>query len=136
LLDVAPTVLDLIGAAAEPRFEGRSLRPLIAGAPGADVIGELRSDSFGKPTRHTLCLVRGSRKVLVRPGPATETYDLARDPAESQSAGGKLTDDWSALLAALLERESQIVARAGTRSVAQAPSPKTQEKLRALGYVH
>ena len=100
------------------------------------MIGELVSDSFGKPARHSLGIIRGSRKLLVRPGPATETYDLARDPAESQPGGTTLTDDWSALLARLLERESQLAAPAGLRSVAQAPSPRTQEKLRALGYVH
>ena len=31
LLDVAPTILELAGAAPEQRFEGRSLVPLIAG---------------------------------------------------------------------------------------------------------
>ena len=94
--------------------------------------------AFGAAPRHTLALVRGSIKLLVRPesgGPTgdTEIYDLARDPAESGPS--HLEVDSGVLLAALRGREAALAERAPTTAENQPPSQKTQEKLRALGYV-
>src|SRR5206468_635688 len=92
LVDVAPTLLALLGLPPEPRFEGRSLVPLLTGdAPGADVVAELPpiSSSPLDLGRHSLALVRGSVKLVVprKTGFAKMRpmlFDLATDPGEAR----------------------------------------------------
>lgn len=142
LVDVAPTLLDLLNLSPEPRFEGRSLLPLMKGnAPPVDVVAELPTTAFGAAPRHTLALVRGSIKLLVRPGSSgpsgdTETYDLARDPAESTPRPSSLEADARLLLEALHRHETSLAERAPTHAEHRPPSEITRERLRALGYVN
>ena len=142
LVDVAPTLLDLLHLPPEPRFEGRSLLPLWQGdVPPVDVVAELPTTAFGAAPRHTLALVRGSIKLLVRPDSSdpsgdTETYDLARDPAESAPRPSPPDADAHLLLEALHRHETALAERAPTHAEHRPPSETTRERLRALGYVN
>ncbi|HEY8080143.1 MAG TPA: sulfatase, partial [Labilithrix sp.] len=88
-IDIAPTVLDLLGMDANPKMSGRSLAPLARGAKEAD---ERVVVSEGRGTRGILA---GKWRLLVREGAVRTTikgdktitsneelYDLEADPGE------------------------------------------------------
>jgi arylsulfatase A-like enzyme len=140
LLDVAPTLLDLLGLEGEPRFEGRSLVPLLAGAPPRrprpDVILQLeRTVPENLDMRiHVRGLVRERHKLVVGRDGGSELYDLAADPGETHPDPPALAAEKAVLTDALARDETRL----GERAVAAAPrapvDEKLKERLRALGY--
>lgn len=143
LVDVAPTVLALLGLDAEPRFEGRSLVPLLAGAGGepVDIVVELARASAIPPTaEHRAALVRGRAKLIARYDPSptwllNELYDLARDPGETDPVAPAVLP-LAAELGSVLDRRTLALAeRAGLP--ARAPvADEMRGRLRALGYAN
>lgn len=100
LLDVAPTLIDLLGFPAEPHFEGESLVPLLepesgvrrewskvvnrrqSGAP-RDLLFRLDFNGMKPDQRvHSDGLLRWTQKLVIRPNGQHDVYDLAADPAE------------------------------------------------------
>ncbi|HEY1785664.1 MAG TPA: sulfatase [Pirellulales bacterium] len=90
-IDLAPTLLDFAGVAIPATMQGRSLRPLLAAAPGARPPADWRTDFFYE--HHTFPEVipasEGVRTAdwkyirYVEPNPVVEElYDLVGDPAE------------------------------------------------------
>jgi arylsulfatase A-like enzyme len=151
LLDVAPTILDLLKLPAEPQFEGRSLvelmkRPslgkwLLSDGEGArDVISELPPTGSRFDVRaHSRAIVRDSLKLLLAlKGQAKEEvpelYDLAEDPAEKEPNPPGLVAEREALQTALYEEMQSLVRRAGLAGETAPVDEATKEKLRALGY--
>jgi tetratricopeptide (TPR) repeat protein len=134
LIDVTPTVLDLIGVEQPPRMDGRSLRAQLGGSPEPD---DHRSSYFealnANLTRNWAPLkgvvVDGLKLVDL---PIPELYDLAADP-------GELKNIYAARTTAARPLESALDGL--TRAAAQVPvTPTTldadaQARLRALGYV-
>ena len=134
LIDVTPTVLDLLGIASGLPFQGRSLRPLIDGEslPERPVVGEASQDVGAKA-------VRTNRWKYVREaGGAERLYDLTADPREG-------VDACTAQAAACADLEGEL--RAWERETAAAsarlglppPAPAavdaaTRERLRQMGY--
>src|SRR6185436_12068072 len=113
LVDVAPTLLDLLHLRSEPRFEGRSLLPAMQGYGEArDVLAELwPSNDNVNVRRHTLAFIRGGTKMLVgSDGVAAETFDLPRDPAESRPVATH--DAVAGLRRALEDKEVDLRRRA------------------------
>jgi arylsulfatase A-like enzyme len=140
LLDVAPTVLDVFGArsseSAARSFQGRSLLPVIAGAPGRDAL--VSRTVWERP-------VYGVRDARFKYIHDTRTgsellFDLEADPAESKPLQAsdplraayyrQTLHDWMARL-----KRSPPPASAGPGSDA-APDAATCAQLGALGYVH
>ena len=149
LVDVAPTVLDLVGFPPEPRFEGRSLAPLLRAEPAGnesqrrapnsrepeDVLLQLEWQGYGFDTReHVSGIVRRDTKVLLRPNGLPEAYDLATDPGEKHANADGIAAQSDALMQTLAAATTDLVHRAGTASKADAIDQATREKLRALGY--
>ncbi len=112
LMDVAPTVLELLGLAAPPGVEGRSLVPLLEGSSEPHAYSQvlaaectwmakwaLRKDGFK---------VIVSREPDFYGNPLIELYDLRSDPAETRNLADERSDVGDALIEDL---ESQIVAR-------------------------
>lgn len=138
LLDVAPTILDLLGAPAQQRFEGSSLLsrlrdPGTAAASG-DILLELAPKPDPKEVRtHSRGLVRGSRKLLVDPSGQPRVFDLARDPAELAASGTE--SEASELVKALERARADLASRAGAPAPAAPFDARTREDLRALGYL-
>ena len=94
LMDVAPSLLALIGQPAEPRFAGRSLVPLLQGGTApVDIVAELfQASTTFDARRHSSAIVRGNHKLLTIAGnwrtvADAEMYDLAADPAETKPVG-------------------------------------------------
>jgi choline-sulfatase len=81
-LDLAPTILELLGLPPDPAFEGRSLVPEIYGTPGEDrdVVVDLPATSDNGRRR---ALVHGDEKIICfDTNSACKLYDLAADPME------------------------------------------------------
>jgi arylsulfatase A-like enzyme len=84
LVDVAPTVLDLVGAALPDGMNGRSLAPVVLGvgsAPARPLVMELVPDRF--VDRRMVAIVDGDHKLIwdLDAG-AMAAFDLRRDPGE------------------------------------------------------
>lgn len=84
LVDIAPTILDLLGLPPIESADGRSLAPLLRGgggkAPERDIEMETFFPSFAYGWAPLRGLVRGRLKYIEAPQP--ELYDLASDPSE------------------------------------------------------
>jgi choline-sulfatase len=141
LVDVAPTILDLVGLAPMPTAEGRSLVPLFdGGAPPVDVVAEqLPIASSGlEYGRHRVAFLRGPLKLIVPQKAGTTrnrpvVYDLSRDPGETQpeSAG----TGYAACVRAARQAEARLAARSAPAEHGVVDE-RTREHLRALGYVN
>jgi len=137
LIDVAPTVLDLLGLPPESRFEGRSLVPLLhdeARTSAVDVILQLPRKTLEWDLRlHREGLVRGSDKLLVGPEGVGELFDLAADPGEQKP---QAPPAGATLQAALEAANAELAARQQPQEEKAQIDEATKEKLRALGYHH
>jgi arylsulfatase A-like enzyme len=151
LVDLGPTLLDLIGISAPPSFEGGSLAPAMGRArpPGffekltakrqRDVppaYSELLQVPDQKPVMAAAPLrsvIVGTHKLIAHPDGTTEAYDLAADPGETNP---------SALTAAdrsALQETLSLMREQTSRSAAPAPTValdvNTTERLRLLKYI-
>ena len=130
LIDVLPTVLDLLGVPAPAEVDGRSLVPLLASAAPSD-----------PPSALVECMLFADERVAVRTEQRKfvrwetgkqEIYDLQADPAEHRDLAG-LADERAALTTAF---DAIRDASAGTRPpLAGRPGVAEAAALRALGYV-
>jgi len=131
LVDVMPTVLDLVGAGT-PKIDGTSLMPALKGRPIATDRAAYSESLYpahfgGAPLR----AVRDDRFKLID-APQPELYDLERDPGEVRN----LASERPAVLAGMSQRlgpltESPAIALPTPRAV----SAELRERLAALGYV-
>jgi arylsulfatase A-like enzyme len=135
-LDVAPTIADVFGVlgkgGSEREFQGRSLLPVLGGAPGEEAI--VARTVWDRP-RYAR---RDERFKLIydtRTG-GQELYDLQSDPGETRDVTGS-----EGLRAAWARQELHLwIARTARRPPAggEAPPPMTREQcenLKALGYL-
>lgn len=136
LIDVLPSVLDVLGIPSPGGLEGRSLLPLVD--------PERRSERAPQPPlavseiAEDLCepcvsIRGGDLKYLYFPArDRGELYDLRRDPAERHD----LTAERPAEAHALRNQARAIVAAGELVETQAVPvDPQTLEELRALGYV-
>ena len=138
LLDLAPTVLDVFGGAGTSRaareFQGRSLLPVVGGAPGREAI--VSRTVWERPVYG----LRDARFKYIhdtRTG-AEQLYDLEQDPSESRPLQAErplraafyrqTLHDW---MARLKRPASAPAAPAGGTGLSTA----TCEHLRSLGYL-
>ncbi len=132
LVDVAPTVLALLGAPPLEGADGRSLVPLwrgsAAAAPGVAYLETLatRFDMGWSP----LFGVRSVRWKYIR-APRPELYDVAADPAERRNLAESEPERVAELDALLTERLAEAAPATPNRSV----SAEERARLEALGYV-
>lgn len=130
LVDVTPTLLDLVGLRRFPGVDGVSLRPLLEGraqdVPPAYV--ESRQPWLGFGWAPLRAIRTREHKLIEAPRP--ELYDLRRDPGETRNRLAEGAADAKRLRAALREVE-------GRSSIASAGAGDAEvlESLRALGYV-
>lgn len=136
LLDLAPTIADVFGvlkkAGAQDAFGGRTLLPMLYGAPGKGVIV---SRTRGEQPRWSL---RDSRYKLIYDGKlgTSQLFDLASDPGEERDlAPGEplLAAYYRQSLDRLLLEMKPDTGRAGAD---RELNDQQLENLRALGYVH
>ena len=131
LVDVVPTLLDLIGTAALPQVDGRSVRPVLAGEHPFEDSGSYFEALNASFTRHWAPLtgiLRGGVKLIDLPEP--ELYDLAGDPGELRNLYASQRER-----ARDLERRLDTVTRGAAPPAPAAIAPDAAARLRSLGYV-
>ncbi len=132
LVDVGPTVLDLLHLPAEPAFEGRSL--VTVGT--RDVVLEFEPifQDSADLREHARGLVRGRQKLLVGPRGNATTYDLAADPGERRGDPANQVPGSAAMAVALAAAEAHLAAHAGGSAPTEPIDDALAQRLRALGY--
>lgn len=137
LVDLLPTVSELIGMPLDPAFEGRSFASLLRGqkTPSPDIVSELfPSGGSVDLRRHQSALVRDSLKLLVAPNGRLELYDLEEDPEEMKPNPADLADRSETLAGALADTRAELADRALPAAERGEVDEETKERLRALGY--
>jgi arylsulfatase A-like enzyme len=136
LIDLAPTILDLLSIPAPEQFQGRSLLQGLEPAPSDRTIyGEL-------PFRDMRTIIRGGRKLVVH-GDRMEAYDLRQDPGERHDlygddalrpAEGSAFGELEAELERMVDANRALADRyeAGEERTLD---EETLERLRQLGYI-
>ncbi|MDJ0853386.1 MAG: sulfatase-like hydrolase/transferase [Myxococcota bacterium] len=133
LVDVAPTLLDLLGLPPLPTAEGVSLRPLFT-----EPAGDLELAGYGESFA-PLSLFGCDPLRFVRVGPwkyihklEPELFDVESDPGELRNRA----DEEPTRVAALRERLQALVGAGGAAAGAEATlDAETLAQLRALGYM-
>jgi arylsulfatase A-like enzyme len=136
LLDVYPTLLDLVGAHAPPALQGESLVPLLRGQarqPPRALFYELH------PPRPALKAVRDGEWKLIRDegtGKNSRLFNLTSDPRELNDVAAEHGDVVARLEAALNGWLSALPAPPADLKTAPLQNESVKERLRALGYVN
>ena len=125
-LDLLPALAELVGAAPAGSTPGR---------------GAVATHSESHETHRLLATwgLRDARwKVVLTPGAPPELYDLATDPGERHNVAGERPESVAAMRQALRAQvgfDLDVGPAGGAEGSSPAPSPETEEQLRALGYV-
>jgi Flp pilus assembly protein TadD len=127
-IDIAPTVLRLLGMPALPNTRGHSLVDDAGNPPGADeiVYFEALSGSLNRGWAPLTGVISGGLKYIDLPMP--ELYDLKADAAEARNLADSRATDVE-VRRALLRSFPQGAPRPSTET------PEVRERLRSLGYV-
>lgn len=140
LLDVAPTIMDLVGLPMPKSMQGRSLlpaleRPLPAEPSVAELgLGPRQEGRWQVPAQLRVAVRMGDAKVVRGPDGHWEYYALSDDPRESHNLvtmGQTVPPEMRALLE---EWRRSILSSAGAAAL-RPLSPEAVEPLRALGYM-
>jgi arylsulfatase A-like enzyme len=123
-IDIAPTVLDLLGLEAHPRMSGRSLVPLSRGQAEAEervVVTEGRGSRAVMHGRWRLLVREGAARIVIQGDKTRETdlelFDLTDDPGERRDLAGR-KPEIVAEMKARLEAALKNVPVAGSRVAA------------------
>lgn len=145
LIDVAPTLLELLGLPALPMQHGRSLIPYLErpgeGGPGKPAFSEYGSTNIGTVLQGDWKLIQnpdGFVPVCIPGAPPghypigkVELYNLAEDPLETTDLAAREPGRVAELSQVLRQRLSSLP----RRSTGQEVPEELREELKALGYV-
>ncbi|MCA9621290.1 MAG: sulfatase [Myxococcales bacterium] len=85
-IDLAPTILDLMGQKPSPDFVGRSMAPELFGEAEPDdrepILLDLPVDSYNPNTK---AAIKGDFKIIREPLDKYKLYDLSKDPDEKHN---------------------------------------------------
>jgi choline-sulfatase len=136
LVDIAPTVLDLLGLPPLEKAQGKSLRRRIDGTDdGRSAMAHAETLmprlEYGLAALH---MVRDSRYKYIE-APRPELYDLEMDPGERHDLASSETDrgrEMASILSTWKGGANDEAAAAGSRRTL---SREEEERLRSLGYL-
>jgi arylsulfatase A-like enzyme/Flp pilus assembly protein TadD len=136
LVDVAPTLLDLLGLEPFPDAEGTSLLPRIRGEepeiePLAFAETLMPRLEFGWSE---LYMVRGERFKYIQ-APTPELYDLDEDPGELRNIVFEERDLAAEMAGVLADWRSGAEAAGVGQATERTLTPEEEERLRSLGYL-
>lgn len=133
LIDIVPSVLDMLEIAPPPEVQGVSLLPFITGQEERDLESYVETyyprENYG--WSELLGLVEGDWKYIRAPKP--ELYNLKTDPDETLNAVGQE----NRRVQEMESRLGQMIANSssGLASSKRELTSEEREKLRSLGYV-
>jgi arylsulfatase A-like enzyme len=134
LLDMAPTIADVFGVlgkgGSDREFRGRSLLPVIAGAPGKPAV--LSRTVWDRP-RYALRDARFKFVFDTRSG-EEQLFDLERDPGETRSEAAAQPVRAAYYRQALYEWMARLKSR-GEGEAGAALTREQRDNLCALGYI-
>jgi arylsulfatase A-like enzyme/Flp pilus assembly protein TadD len=130
LIDLAPTVLDLVGVAAPPEFEGSS----ITSAPAVDRTAYLEAMDANLTRNWAPLTAVVTRDAKLIDLPNAELYDLRADPRESTNLFAREGERARTLGSLLRGMTSSFEAR-GSSGEKTTLSADARQRLQALGYV-
>jgi arylsulfatase A-like enzyme len=139
LIDIAPTVLGVLGIQPPSTFQGRDLLPLMsgrnAGSAGRPAFIE-NTDRTPQYRPRKLRAVRTKHwKYIFSPDDgAAEIYNLADDPGETVNLAGQ-ADEMGARLKAWMDRWPEVTGGGSGRAKEILLDEETGRKLKELGYV-
>jgi arylsulfatase A-like enzyme len=133
LIDVAPTILSIVGAPRPPTFTGVDLRPLLEGRtmPAREVF----SEQLWGP-RETL--LRTDTRAWIQKTSGLQLYDITTDPTEQHDLAGERAAeaaDGGRRIAAFREACAAQAESFKASATAGALDPGRTDALRALGYI-
>jgi len=135
LVDIMPTVLDLLGIAQPEDPAGVSLLPALLGKSAPPRRPLFAEGVLGR----NMCMVRlGPRKLMLDLDSGWRaSYDLASDAGESapQPAGSNWEDELYASVNTWLANKQTQAARLGDNGSTAEADQETRKMLRSLGYV-
>ena len=133
IVDVQPTVLDLLGVAAPAGVQGVSLRPALDGQRQELLaFSETWYPRFHYGWSELQAVRDGAYKFIL--APTRELYDVGKDPGELTNLAATdaaRADRMERALRALVAQTSRADAVKGPQAV----DPAAEQRLRALGYV-
>src|SRR5207248_10770607 len=134
LIDLAPTLLDLVGIAAPGSFEGRSILAAVDGhdRSGPAAYFEAMDANLTRNWAPLVGIVAGKYKFIELPQP--ELYDTAAEPAETTNLFAR-EGERARTLQALLGSETSRLASRASASGQVALNAESRRRLQALGYV-
>ena len=141
LIDVAPTLLELVGLAPPAAFEGRSWAPFLRGtgaAPIRPIVVDEELDVFRMGA-----IIDGDAKLIADYGRETfELYDLASDPDEQHAETASSPDALTGAARRLERMLRGAIARAGRNRPEEGTTTDSgdideqlRRQLEALGYL-
>ena len=136
LVDVAPTVLDLLGLPPLEKAQGKSLRPRIEGTDDGR-LATAHAETLMPRLEYGLAalhMIRDPRYKYIE-APRPELYDLENDPGERHNLASGEADrsrEMAALLSTWKGGTTDDSASAGSRRTL---SREEKERLRSLGYL-
>jgi arylsulfatase A-like enzyme len=144
LIDVIPTIAELLGAQLDAPINGRSLVPILKGNEKAHRVAMSGENNRGAP-RISLRDGRYKYVATISPGtddasfaalavPPTQLYDLRSDPGEDFNLVGE-QPRLARTMANALARWYNGLGELPTEAAPQVLDQKLLERLRALGYV-
>jgi arylsulfatase A-like enzyme len=142
LIDVMPTVLDMLDVSQEVPLDGRTLLPVLRGEETRDrvaVAGQTNIGPFRVAVRamgfkYIVTLPNGGAGSQLSPVPPfRQLYDLKRDPHERDNLARKTR--LVATFDELLRRHHPLLGQAVDPGVSEDTDPRLLERLRSLGYV-
>jgi arylsulfatase A-like enzyme len=137
LLDVMPTILDLLHVRAPANVQGESLVPRIgAAAPAGDRDAVSEYDLPWKGDVYE-SVRRGNLSYAVH-GTTERLFDVGTDPGEQHDVAAGRDEDVRALRAVLARWRGEckeLAPRLGPDDTDVAPSPERVRQLKALGYL-
>ncbi|HEX6852414.1 MAG TPA: sulfatase-like hydrolase/transferase [Candidatus Polarisedimenticolaceae bacterium] len=136
LVDLAPTVLDLVGQPALEAAQGRSLLPRLSGSD--DGVGRVAYAESLEPRLEfgwsELRMARDSNFKYVQ-APQPELYDLRSDRAESNNLAGNDPERAQEMAGLLAAWESSTTDASAQADASRKLDPEEEAKLRSLGYL-
>lgn len=142
LVDVAPTLLEMLGLPPRPGLDGRSLVAAMKGEPleerpyysEVNALNPQQQKKKAERDEDAVVVFLGDHKLIVQDG-ESKLFDLAKDPAELAPVLDVAKDPRGAELAALAASYGKRRPRSKGQTDPGDLAPKVEAELRALGYV-